>query len=227
MALTNESASNIRDNVVLPTDVNANVEITRRPKPRQLSPEAVILFDSAIEAKPLVTPEVASIHVKNRAYYYRWVNCLSNNGQVYSQRKNMGFVNATSEDVDILCGDTTGNDKEIRAGDLILMKLPYERWAAHVKFNMLKAQQLANARGVYLRGETSDSAPSMDVFSDEKVIRASVKTEPFARGKVEAFIPENVEELFEKSESSKNAERIRKQSEEMRSRIAESAGSRS
>lgn len=222
MALTNESASNIRDNVVLPTDVNANVpEPQGKRRPRQLSPEAAILLDKAIIAKPLVCPEIASIHVKDRSFYYRWVNALSNNGQRYMLHKSLGFVNATSEDVDILVGDTTGNDKEIRAGDVILMKLPYEKWAMHVKANMHRAIALASARGVYLRGERADEPPSMDVFSDEKVVRASVKSEPFNRGKVEAFIPDNVEELFERSETSKNAERIRKQSEDMRSKAAE------
>ena len=189
-----------------------------------LSPEAAILLDGKIKAEPLMHPEVASIHVKNRAFYYYFVNALSNSGQRYSLFKSMGFVNATSEDVDILVGDTTGNDKEIRAGDVILMKLPFERWAAHVKFNMQKAIDRARARGVWLKSDRSDEPPSTDVFSDEKVVRQTVNSEPFNRsGQVEAFIPDQakVEKLFAESESSKNAERVRKQSEQMRSKIAQ------
>lgn len=182
MALTTTTADDIRSNLV--TD-----------KPRKLSPEAQILFNKAIIARPLNRPEVASIHVKNAENYYRWVNRLSQSGRVYNERKAMGFVNATTDDVDVLVGDTVGSKDEIRCGDLVLMKIPFELWAGHVKKNMVEAHTLTNMRGVYNR----DEAPSQDVFAEGgKPSRTSVSAEPFSRkGGAVPFIPENPDALID------------------------------
>src|SRR5437879_6501008 len=135
MALTTETQTKLTDH-------------TQSSSPRRRTVEADILFDKSIVAKPLNAPEVASIHVKNTEYYYRWVNRLHSNGRVYMERKAMGFVNATTKDVEVLVGDTVSNDEEIRCGDVILMKITFHLWASHVKRNMQTAEVLHRMRGV-------------------------------------------------------------------------------
>lgn len=198
MPLTNETSRNIESNLV--SDVNANLAVTPN-KVRQISPEAAIFFDKSVIARPLLTPEVASIRVKHTEYYYRWVpRPISNSpgtGLMYSQRLAMGFTNATSEDVDVLVGDTVVNETECRCGELILMKLPWEKWASHVKFNMQKASTLANARGMFIKNDVST-----DVFSDDRPQRASVSAEPFSRNKAVPFIPDDPDALMDKQPES-------------------------
>src|SRR6201998_3916443 len=175
--------------MALTTDTARNISETVNQRSSHLSPEAAILFHKSIVARPLITPEVPSIRVKNTEFYYRWVNRLSSGGRVYNERKAMGFVNATTADVEVLVGDIAGTDEEIRCGDLILMKILFERWAGHVKSNMNTAMSLQRMRGVYNRDETLSS----DVFADgdKTPSRASVSSEPFVRqtGKAQPFIP--------------------------------------
>lgn len=189
--LTTKTASDITANV---TDVNGNVPVGGNSRPRMLSPEAAILFDKSIIARSLATPEVCNINVKNTEYYYRWVNRQASGGQVYMQRKALGFTNATNDDVDVLVGDAVATEGEVRSGDLILMKMPFPRWASHVKANMQKAQVLGNARGLYNRNDVST-----DVFSDDKPVRASVSEEPFSRNLAKPFIPSNPDALVDDS----------------------------
>ena len=128
----------------------------------KLSPEAQILFDKSLVAKSLVIPEVASIRIKNTEYYYRWVNRAHGNGSRYMQHKAMGFSNATTEDVEVLVGDIVANDGEIRSHDVVLMKIEFGLWAAHVKRNMLVSETLQRMRGVHTRDEELNS----DVFAE-------------------------------------------------------------
>lgn len=192
--LTTKTASDIRDNVTTATDVNANIAAPSSGRARVLSPEAAILFDKMIIARSLATPEVCSIHVKNTEYYYRWVNAKAMGGQVYMQRRALGFINATSNDVDVMVADAVATEGEVRSGDLILMKMQFARWAGHVKANMQRAQVLGNARGLYHKTDVST-----DVFSDEKPSRASVSQEPFSRNLAKPFIPGNPDALVDDS----------------------------
>jgi hypothetical protein len=187
--LTTKTASDITANA---TDVNGNVAAASSGRQRMISPEAAILFDKAIIARPLNTPEVCNIHVKNTEYYYRWVNARASGGQVYMQRKALGFINATSDDVDVLVGDAVATEGEVRSGDLILMKMQFQRWASHIKANMQRAEVLGNARGLFNKTDVST-----DVFSDEKPVRASVSQEPFARNLAKPFIPTNPDALVD------------------------------
>lgn len=208
MALTTDTAQAIRDKIDT-GNVNANIEAERTTRVRRLSPEAAILFDKSIVARPLNTPEVCSIHVKNTEYYYRWVAAKALGGQVYTQRQAMGFTNATVDDVEILVGDAVATKGEIRAGDLILMKLPYGKWASHVKANMIKAKMLGDMRGVFMKSHQADRTPSTDPFSDDKPVRASVSNEPFQRGQVTNFIPDNPDAIINESISSGRVEKTR------------------
>ena len=160
--------------------------------PRKRTIEADILFDRSIVAKPLNAPEVASIHVKNTEYYYRWVNRLHSNGRVYMERKAMGFVNATDEDVEVLVGDTVTSKDEIRCGDVILMKIPFHEWAGHVKRNMQTAEVLQRMRGVHKREEDL----SGDIYAEGgKGSLASVASE--LKGKVAPFIPTDPDAIID------------------------------
>jgi len=194
MPLTTETSKHVAENIV--SDVNANVAAGGGITPRRISPEASILFDKAIVARPLLTPEVASIRVKHTEYYYRWVprpiGEKAGTGLMYTQRLAMGFRNATNEDVDVLVGDTVSDGGEVRCGEMILMKLPWERWAGHVKSNMQRAQSLANARGMFFK-----EPPSTDVFSDDKPQRATVSQEPFSRSKAVPFMVEDPDKLMD------------------------------
>ena len=126
----------------------------------------------------------------------------------------MGFTNATAEDVDVLVGDATVDKGEIRAGDLILMKLPYHLWAGHVKASMLKAKLLGDMRGVFMKG-----GQSTDPFSDDKPSRASVSSEPFDRTKVSTFIPNDPEAIISESISSGRVDKTREVMSDIRNKI--------
>jgi hypothetical protein len=218
MALTTDTARSISDNINT-GDVNANIAVDTTTRVRKLSPEAAILFDKSIIARPLNAPEVCSIHVKNTEYYYRWVAAYAMEGSVYMQRKAMGFTNATADDVEILVGDAVVTNGEIRAGDLILMKLPFQKWAQHVKANMLKAKLLGDMRGVFMKSNTGDRLPSTDPLSDDRPVRASVSNEPFQRGKVETFIPSDPDSIINNSIDSGRVNKTRETMTNLREKI--------
>lgn len=202
--LTTNEGTKLGASVV--TDVNANVELPPT-EPRKISQEAALLFDKSVIARPLMVPEVCSILVKNTEYRYRWVNRDGQDGRIYTQRRAQGFINATKEDVDILGGDASDKDGEIRAGDLILMKIRADLYDAAIKYNMQKAMTLSRMRGVHLEGASSD------IYADDNPQRVSVSDEPFARsGKSAAFIPSSaeVEAMINDSIKSGRAEEARK-----------------
>lgn len=210
MPLTTQDSQRLTANPI--TDVNANVAV----EGRKLSSEAALLFNKSIIARPLMTPEVCSIHVKNTEYRYRWVNRSSSNGQMLAKRRAQGFVNATKDDVDLLSGDATNQDGEITSGDLILMKIRADLYDAAIKYNMVKALTLANMRGVSMEGA------STDVMDDDKPRRVSVANEPFVRnGAVKPFIPDNPDSIVEDSISSGRAAKAIEESKARRSAMAE------
>lgn len=209
MPLTTQDGSNLSANVV-PTDVNGNIAVPER-QARQVSPEAAILFNKTIVARPLMVPEVCSLRIKNTEYRYRWVNRDGQHGRIYMQRRAQGFTNATSEDVDVLGGDATSTTGEIRAGDLILMKIRADLYDAAIKYNMETALRLQRTRGMYMDGASGD------VFSDGKAVRQSVANEPFTKtGKATPFIPDNPDALVEDSIRAGRSELARQAVEELR-----------
>lgn len=191
MSLSTKTGTSLGQTVV--TDVNANVGLSSGSA-RQVSPELAILFNKSIVAKPLTSPEVCSIHVKNLEYQYRWVNRHAKGGLMYQQRRSQGFTNATTEDVQVLGGDAAVTNGEITAFDLILMKIQRDRYDAAIKFNTEKAFALTRARGVYMEGG------SPDVMSDAAPKRMSVAQEPFSRSdKATPFIPANADSIIDDS----------------------------
>jgi hypothetical protein len=218
--LTTDVGRKIEANVI--TDVNANVPAPSSSDQKVLSREAALLFNKSLIARPLMTPEVCSLHIKNTEYAYRWVNRLSQGGRIYQQRKSQGFVNATSEDAEALGGDAVVSSAEITAGDVILMKIRADLYDAAIKYNMEKALTLSRQRGVYLKGASSD------VFSDSTPTRETVAQEPFARsGKAQPYIPQNADALVDESISSGRIEGSRKQVSEIREKITAEKSARS
>ena len=208
VALTTSDGTKLGQTVV--SDVNANVAISSDAA-RSISPEAAILFNKAIIARPLMVPEVCSVHVKNTEYRYRWVNRDGLGGRFYMQRRAQGFLNATNKDVDILGGDVQGKDGEIRAGDLILMKIRADLYDAAIKANMVKAKTLSNARGFYTEGGSSD------VNSDASPSRKTISSEPGNKtGLAAAFIPDNADAIINDSVSSGRVEETRAVVDELR-----------
>jgi hypothetical protein len=194
--LNTVDASKLQNSVVVDAaSANANVQLPPGPT-RTISPDLAILLNKSIVARPLMVPEVCSIRIKNTEYRYRWVNRDGQGGRVYNQRKAQGFTNASTGDVEILGGDATSKDGEIRAGDLILMKIQADRYDAAMKYNMQKAESMARTRGVMLEGGSSD------VHSDEAPRRVSVSELPFSKKGAEPFIPTNAEEIMNDSTKS-------------------------
>lgn len=216
MALTTQDGTKIGQTIV--EDVNANVVDPSSTAVRQISPEAAILFNKAIIAKPLMVPEVCSVKVKNLEYRYRWVNRDGMGGRVYMQRRAQGFLNATDKDVEVMGGDVQSKDGEIRAGDLILMKIRADLYDSAIKANMVRARVLGNARGLYQEGG------SQDVMSDDAPNRRTVAADPGNRTKLAAaFIPSEAEtnRMVDDSIRSGRAEASREAVEELRSHKGE------
>jgi hypothetical protein len=156
---------------------------------RHLSDEARIMLDKSIVARRLRAPSAEEIRIKNTGMYYRWVAWKVLGGRRYGQMKAMGFQNATNADAEAMCPGITVTLDEITIGDLILMKLPYELWAAHFKANATRAEALGNKRS---RGMYVENA-SPDIYSDAVPNRKNVSTEPFNRGGMETFQPSDAE----------------------------------
>lgn len=210
MAITTQDGTKLGQTIVSDVTPNANVSVPVAAT-RQVSPETAILFDKAIIARPLMTPEVCSLRIKNHDYRYRWVNRDALGGRMYTQRKAQGFMNATNNDVDVMGADVQDKDGEIRAGDLILMKIRCDLYDGAIKFNIKKSQTLASARGMYLDGASSD------VHSDAAPSRHTVAADVGARtGMAVPFIPDNPDAIIDSSINSGRVEATRKTVDEFR-----------
>ena len=184
-------------------DLNANVTLPPS-KPRVISPEAALLFDDSVVARALNVPSVCDINPKDLSYAYRWVNRDGVGGQIYQMRLAQGFVNATSDDVEILGGDVQTKDGEIRAGDLVLMKIQAERYDAAIKANMVQAMRLARAKGAYLKSGSSD------VWENESKTVGTISEEALPAKGVSQFVPPDVKAIVHDSISSGRVDETRR-----------------
>ncbi len=211
--LTNQASQEIRNNVV--TDINANVPA---PDPqagrRVLSREAALLFNKSVVARPLLVPQVCDVHIKNLEYQYRWVN-KGGRGTMYMQRRNQGFTPATSDDAEVLGGDAVADNGQITAGDVILMKIRSDLYDGAIKFNMEKSLALQRARGMYLKGASSD------VHSDSIASAHTLNTDIPAKAasKAVAFIPDNPDALVSASALRGDKVLAEKQTSDIREKI--------
>ena len=174
MTLTNKTVSDAQnnrpDNVDLTEgkpgkyrDTIAQGKNIRLPSGQILSPEAQIMFDRSIVAKKMGAPASEEIHMKNLAFHYFWGNRVGGGGSRYAKLKTMGYVNATLDDVEPMAVEIEkDNPNEIRFGDLVLMKIPMQRWMAAEKAKMELAIALQRRNKKFYK-----KAPSTDVNSDE------------------------------------------------------------
>jgi hypothetical protein len=120
--------------------------------------EAEILADASIEAKPLNSGDSLQIRIKNFDYVYRWVNRSGQSGDLLRQRRMAGFTNATMDDVELdAMEEASVTGGSIVVGDLVLMKLPVNRYYAGIKASILKAQ---NAVQQQKKAAHSDAVPA-------------------------------------------------------------------
>lgn len=209
--LTTGTAAKIRENVS-PSDPNANVTVpAANGGVQSVSPEAALMFNKGVVARPLMVPEVCSLHIKNTEYRYRWVNRAAMHGQKYMERKAQGFINATSDDVDVLGGDATATKAEITAGDVILMKIRADLYDGAIKYNMYKANVLQKTRGMYLQGGSSDV--NSDAVAEKVTMAQGIGAKT---GLAKPFIPDNPDAIVENSIKSGRAEEARAVVEDLR-----------
>jgi len=188
-------AENVKSDFIPSDEKNQKFDIepgrnVTLPNGRILSPEAQMLLDKSIVAKRIGAPASEEIKIIKTEFRYRWVRDdrkAGKGGQNYAKMRSMGFSNATNQDVEPLAVELTDAKDEIIYGDLILMKMPRERYDAHIKANMLEAIRLQNSRGAYMENASSD------VWSDQVPNRRSVSAEPMTRRGVEPFIPSEAE----------------------------------
>lgn len=214
MALNTQTGTKLGQQIVTdvrPTDINADKAVMPST-PQRISPELAILFDKSIVARPLGTPQVGDIKIKNLEYQYRWCNRHAKGGLMYQMRRAQGWTNATTDDAEVLSGDATVTNGEITAFDVILMKIPKERYAEAMKFNMEKAMALTRARGIYLDGASSD------VMSDKTPVRQTVAQEPYNRrgDLAKPFIPDNADAIIDDSVRTGRVEATRATVEKLR-----------
>jgi hypothetical protein len=190
VTITNKTVQDARENI------HENVDLLQEPKGKFqdsiakgknirlpsgqiLSPEAQIMFDSSIVAKKLGAPASEEIHVKNLAFHYYWENRLGAGGSMYAKAKSRGYVNATLDDVEPMAVEIVKeNPNEIRLGDLILMKIPVERWMQDEKAKMELALALQRRNKRYFA-----KPPSTDVNSDETAQVEELKDQQAGDGK--------------------------------------------
>lgn len=104
-----------------------------------------ILLDESIIAKPIFTNEAYKIKPKDGHYAFRWVEYQAKGGLRYQQMKAMGFQNACEED--LLPAEQGGHQAQVDGGklmlgDVILMKIPKNKYLAHLKYNMQKSSDM-------------------------------------------------------------------------------------
>jgi CRISPR/Cas system-associated protein Cas7 (RAMP superfamily) len=192
MTMTNQDARNVRANVsedvhseMIPPNQDFSETIAkginvRLPNGKVLSPEAQIMFQKSTVSKDLGIPPLEEIHIKNLGMKYRWVNRIALGGSHYMQMKYRGYTNATLEDAEPLSVEVTKDATEIRFAELILMKIPIEKYIENERRKIKKAIMFQNRRAFL---ESRDGAqPSTDVMSDEELKEVSVAGTAFAHG---------------------------------------------
>lgn len=108
----------------------------------QLS-EDDILLDASIIAKPLKMNESYKIKVRDPGLYaYYWGEYRAKNGLRFAQLKAMGFVPASPDE--IIEHQAEVVDGKLVLGDVMLMKMPKNRYAAHIKSNLMKSMDMMN-----------------------------------------------------------------------------------
>ncbi len=190
MTLTNKTVSDAQNNRPENIDLTegkpgkyrdsiARGKNIRLPSGQILSPEAQIMFDRSVIAKKMGAPASEEIHMKNLSFHYFWGNRVGASGSRYAKLKAMGYVNATLDDVDPLAVEIDkANPQEIRYGDLVLMKIPMQRWMQAEKAKMELAVHLQKRNKKFYK-----KSPSTDVNSDETPETETLQDQSGGEGK--------------------------------------------
>lgn len=165
MTMTNQMGMAATETVHTDIRPGANIQL---PNGMMLSEDAQILLDKSIVAVPLGVPAAEQLEIKNNSFRYRWVNRSGTGGSLYAKRKTQGFTLATTADVTPLAVDITNDGGEIRMGDLILMKIPVQRYQQAMKAVMTKALILQRDKK-YLTNAAGET-PSSSVMSDDNAV---------------------------------------------------------
>lgn len=107
--------------------------------------EDEILLEESLIAKPIFINEAYKIKPKDKHYAFRWVEYQAKGGLRYQQMKAMGFTNASEDD--LLPAEQGGHQAQVDGGklmlgDVILMKIPRNKYLAHLKYNMQKSSDM-------------------------------------------------------------------------------------
>lgn len=128
-----------------------------------------------LEARPLGFADFLNVTPLNKKFYYRWV---SKNKQRFATTKAQGFILARWDDVKV-SEEAKQEDGTIAFDDVILMKLPKERYLAAMKWHHQNAERQSSKAGV-------DTA---SIAEAEKAINSVKGPNSEIRKKVSAYIP--------------------------------------
>jgi hypothetical protein len=185
MALTTQTGIDATENRIF-SDVRPGSNKVL-PNGQVLSEDAQILMDKSIIAKPLGVPAAEGIKIKNMAFKYRWVARLSSGGSMYARRKAQGWTDATIEDAEPNSVELTNDGGRLLYGDLILMKIPLQRYQEAMKYTMQRGLQLQ--RDTQYLTNSKGETPSVDVRADENIVRHK----PEQNKQIQTFTPSQAE----------------------------------
>jgi hypothetical protein len=146
--------------------------------------EDEILLTESIIAKPLYINDAYKIKSKDKHYAYYWGNWKAGGGLRYNQLIAMGFSNASEED--LLPKEQGGHQAQIDGGklilgDVILMKMPRNKYLAHLKYNMQKSSSMLIPQKIHEQAKriagsivtSGHGMPSMDRHKGDVFIPSS------------------------------------------------------
>ena len=102
---------------------------------------------ASVIARPVRLPSKLNARSKDPNWRLRWVEFKAEDGRRYSDCLEMGFVNASKDDV-VGLQVKVNSDGTIKADDLILMKIQTEVINGYLKHNALKAMKMVSKTGV-------------------------------------------------------------------------------
>ena len=189
MAITNKTVRDAQKNIAEDVDLSQKPKRdftetiakglnVRLPNGQWLSPEAQMMLTKSIVARDLSTPLTNMFKIKDYTYYYRLVNRSGGQGILYAKAKALGFVHATPEDAEPLTVEITSDNGQMRVGDLVLMKLPLERWIAHERSRMERTLALQRRTRSYF-----NKTPNPSIHSDETPTMVDAQSQNMGDGK--------------------------------------------
>lgn len=176
-----------------PTITSKNV-----PQP-PVAPQQAVTEYRDIVAKPLGSPDFASMKHKNPNMSVRWVNC--DVGEKHStMRFNMaqaqGFVACTPDEVVTVlpngktnpCPPALIKDGRVIYGDVILMKLPRNDYLGALKYNEERAIKRIQRPGTVLEGGRTEHQASDERVSPSNAF-SDITRNPKVAAKVQPYVP--------------------------------------